>query len=291
MTKKNTRCNQSSVGARRDVLKSLGLLTLSAGVAPEKVFASTQTLSWSTADPVSLLESAMRIRTAPDGQAVRWVYSGVLVVKPEGELARPVLRIDGMSRTRATRIAQGVWDWQLDEAGYYCDLQTGAALDRWVNPFTGKEVKPKHYRSSQRLRFEGARILPADPLPANIDFRGEVTELANVGGLRAFTEDLYVRLPGRVGADGSSSQDRVSTSLATFLVTEDQLRKPAAEWIDSPFIYTTLNSFVGWLGMDGIAGVQNMRLVGRKCRIDDRGAIPDSLYARLASEHADLLAP
>jgi hypothetical protein len=271
----------------------MGLLSLSAGVAPELALATREARVISpAADPATLLDHFMRIRSAPDADAVRWVYSGVLVVKPEGELARAVLRIEGMSRTRAKRIAKGVWNWQLDEAGYYCDLQTGAVLDRWMNPFTGKEVQPKHYRSPQRLRFDGSRILPADPLPANIDFRGEVTELANIGGLRAFTEDLYVRLPGRVSAEGSlRSSDRVSTSLATFLVTNEELGKPASSWIDCPFIYTTLNSFVGWLGMEGIAGVQNMRLVGRKCRIDDRAVISEALYARLVSDHADLLEP
>ncbi|MCC5869902.1 MAG: hypothetical protein JJU27_15470 [Gammaproteobacteria bacterium] len=128
-------------------------------------------------------------------------------------------------------------------------------------------------------------------LPPGIEFRGEVTRLAQVGGVVATTEDLYVKVPGRPGTEDAPAQpERISTSLATFISAASDLQRPDSEWIDCTFSYTTLNSFVGWLDMSAIPGVQNMRLIGAKCRTDERNAVPAALRARIADDHPDFLA-
>jgi hypothetical protein len=284
--------------SRRKTLTALGLLALAPGAVRASSAARASPAPGAPLSPrgrssdAQLLRDFMRMRgSAAPGEPVRWVYSGVLVVKPEGELARPVARIEGLSRTRATERADGSWDWQLDEAGYYCDLESGHVLERLRNPFTGEEVRPVHYRSPQKLRFAGSAVLPLDALPPGIDFRGEVTQLASVGDVLALTEDLYVRLPAAPAtADRPARPQRISSSLATFTSSARALARGGKEWVDCQFAYTTLNSFVGWLGMDGQPGVQNMRLIGVKCRLEDRESIPDALHERLAADHPDLLA-
>jgi hypothetical protein len=59
--------------------------------------------------------------------------------------------------------------------------------------------------------------------------------------------------------------------------------------VDCQFNYTTLNSFVDWLGLAERGGVQDMRIVGIKCRIDDPSAVPQWLRARVKADHPDLL--
>jgi hypothetical protein len=266
------------IATRRDALAGLGLLALGPLAAASAAEGEARPRAVPREGSAELLDEFLRMRTAPDGRPVLWIYSGVLVTKPEGEVARPLARIAGVSRTRADRRGDGGWDWHLDEAGYFCDLGTGAVLEEIRNPHTGAVVKPKHYRSRQHLVFAGLDVRPAAALPANIDFRGEITRLADVGAITAVTEDLYVRMPGRVAA-----------SLATFTATRAELSRPRSAWIDCQFAYTTLNSFVGWLGMQDVPGIQNMRLVGAKCRDDDQGAIPPWLRERIATEHGELL--
>lgn len=266
------------MATRRDALTGLGLLALSPFATASAADGAARPPAMPRERSAVLLDEFLRMRTAPDGRPVRWVYSGVLVTKPEGEVARPLVRIAGLSRTRAERRGDGGWDWHLDEAGYFCDLETGAVLEELRNPHTDAIVRPKHYRSRQHLVFAGLDVRPASPLPANVEFRGEITRLAEVGAITAVTEDLYVRMPGRVAA-----------SLATFTAPRAELSRPRSAWIDCQFTYTTLNSFVGWLGMQDVPGIQNMRLVGAKCRDDDAGAIPPWLRERIAAEHGELL--
>ena len=280
-------------GSRRAVLGQLGLLMLAPGVAAATVAAQMSGGVAAPArdrDPAQLLRDSMRMRGSPDGAPVMWVYSGVLVVKPEGQLAREVARIEGLSFTRIAARDDGAWDLQLEEVGYFCDLTTGEVLEALINPFTGVQVRPRHYRSPQQLRFAGTGVQPIAQLPAGIEFRGEVTRLAEVGGVVALTEDLYVKLPGMPATeDAEARPERFSTSLATFISGAADLQRPESDWIDCTFSYTTLNSFVGWLEMSSLAGVQNMRLIGAKCRTDDHTAVPAALRARIAADHPDFL--
>ncbi len=279
--------------SRREMLGHLGLLMLAPGVG--MAAAAAQMSAGTTAprrdlDATPLLRDSMRMRSSPDGAPVMWVYSGVLVVKPERQLAREVTRIEGLSFTRITARDDGAWDLQLEEVGYFCDLSTGEVLEALINPFTGAQVRPRHYRSPQQLRFSGTGVHPIAQLPAGIEFRGEVTRLAEVGGIVALTEDLYVKLPGMPGTeDAEARPERISTSLATFICAAADLQRPESDWIDCTFSYTTLNSFVGWLEMSSIPGVQNMRLIGAKCRTEDRLAVPEAMRERIAADHPDFL--
>ena len=280
-------------GSRRALLGHLGLLLLAPGVGTAAAAAQMSGRVAAPAngrDAAQLLDDSMRMRGSPEGAPVMWVYSGVLVVKPEGQVAREVTRIEGLSFTHLTARDDGAWDLQLEEVGYFCDLVTGEVLETLVNPFTGKQVHPRHYRSPQQLRFAGTGVQPAMQLPPGIEFRGAVTRLAQVGDVVATTEDLYVKLPGRPATEDSQAQpERISTSLATFISAASDLQRPDSAWVDCTFSYTTLNSFVGWLEMSAMPGVQNMRLIGAKCRTDERNAVPAALRARIADDHPDFL--
>lgn len=274
--------------SRRDLIAGLGLLSLAPGVRSAEGSSRTFGVSESLDDQT--FDEFIRMRTAPDFAPVIWVYSGVLVVKPAGEVARPVARIEGLSRTQASTAANGSWLWELDEAGYYCDLRDGRPAQTLSNPFTGKTVEPRHYRSPQSLLFSKQGITPARAAPPGVEFRGEITRLAQVAGTTALTEDLYVKLPGRsASGDTPARAARYAASLATFTTRTAQFSRPRSEWVDCQFNYTTLNSFVDWLGMQGQEGVQDMRIVGIKCRIDDTAAVPPWLLERLRTDHPDLL--
>lgn len=274
--------------SRREVLAGLGLLSLAP--ASRSVQASAHGSGASELVDDETFDEFMRMRTAPDLAPVIWVYSGVLVVKPAGEVARPVARINGLSRSHAKSTADGSWLWELDEAGYYCDPQDGRPARALTNPFTGKTVEPRHYRSPQALIFSKQGVTPARAMPAGVEFRGEITKLAELAGTTALTEDLYVKLPGRAASGDSPARPaRYAASLATFTTRTAQLSRPRSEWIDCQFNYTTLNSFVEWLGMQGQEGVQDMRIVGIKCRIDETTALPPWLLERVRTDHPDLL--
>jgi hypothetical protein len=287
---------------RRRVLGALGALPFVAATVPagtslaasattgERPANDTPTANAPAARGGTVADTLVRMRCAPDGGWAIWAYSGALVVKPEGELARTVVRIEGFSFNRAIARGPGVYDYELDEVGWYCDPQTGRVLETWTNPFTGREVRPGHYRSPQKQRFEATRVVPVAQLPPGAEFRGEITSLADVAGLVAVTEDLYVKLPARPATATSPARAaRVQTSLATHVARAEDLAKPASDWLDAQLSYTTMNAFAPWLGMDGTPGVQNMRLIGRKLPLADLERLPAWLLERVRREHPTFL--
>lgn len=287
---------------RRSVLRGLGVLALAPGIPQahaERITAETalQSSTPSHSSPKNSesegkrrLSRFLRMRTSPDGAPVLWVYSGVLVVKPEGEVARPVARIAGLSKSLATSISDDRWLWTLDEAGYFCDLESGGIADELINPFTGRAVRPRHYRSPQKLIFGWQNIVPGEPLDPKIEFRGEITELARIAGTIAMTEDLYVKLPAVAPrGDQPGRPARFAASLATFSSKEIQFSRPDTEWMECQFNYTTLNSIVGWLEMSAVAGVQDMRLIGVKIPVSATNLVPSELLRRVSEDHPGLL--
>ncbi len=232
-----------------------------------------------------------RLHWAPRGAWAGWIYAGVLLVKPEGQVARPLARIRGLSFSRAVPQPDGSLAHELDEVGYYCDLASGEPLDTLRNPFTDRDVKVAHYRSPQKMRFAGSSVLPGQPMPPGVEFRGEVTTLAEVAGMVSMTEDLYVRLPASAATETRPARpERFSASLATFTAPAATLANSQADWVDATMSYGTMNSFVGWLGMDGMAGVQNMRLSGVKRRPRDVAAsVAPDLLARIQRDHPTFL--
>ena len=115
-------------------------------------------------------------------------------------------------------------------------------------------------------------------------------QLGSVGGTLAMTEDLYVRMPGRPAREGQPARpDRMFASLATFTSSVAQLERPAGDWVDCVFSYSTMNSLAGWLGMEGVAGIQSMRLVGEKRRENDLAAMPRWLRERIAVDYPGYL--
>ena len=266
----------------------LGALGATAAIAPWGTAANARVAATAIRSDADRL---VRMRGSPDGRPVMWVYQGVLLLKLEGQGARPLTGVSGMSFTRAVQREPGVHDWQLDEVGYYTDLSTGAVLDTFVNPYTGKIELPAHYRSPQKLTYTGSLALSREPLPPGATYEGRITRLADVAGLAAMTEDLYVTLAAMPAMDGRPARAaRTLSSLGSFTASARALDGAGSKWIDCQMSYSTMNSLAPWLQMDGVAGVQNIRLAGRKCRLFERDAIPPWLHARIERDHPQFFA-
>ena len=263
--------------ARRSVIAAGAALAVAPGFARSKVAA----LDISLKDPARATDIFVRMRTRGPGLWGVWAYSGVFIVKPEGELARKLCRIDGMSFNRATRLADGGWRYELEECGYWCDLASGRPISELVNPFTGKTVRPRPYRSPQVNQFRDMTITSLSTnLPVGLIYQGSIAAPIRVGETLFMTEDLFVKTPPM-----PPRGPRVQTSMATFASPIAALRRDG--FVPADFTYNTMNSFVPWLEMDGMPGVQSMRLAGRKA-IDSR-IVPEWLRTCVAADHLDFL--
>jgi non-heme chloroperoxidase len=142
------------------------------------------------------LEIFTRIRCTPEGRSTWWWYTGHMLGRLHGEPARPMLSVQGASRTRITRQSDGSIVYSLIEAGYYGEpLNPGIVMGEMTNVLTGKTMVPEHYLSPQVLRFRpDLVVLPeVGQLPPGLDYKGRITPPDIKGDRTWMAEELFVK--------------------------------------------------------------------------------------------------
>jgi hypothetical protein len=219
-------------------------------------------------------------------------YEGTFFAKPEGDVAIPLIGIAGFSWNRAVRQEDGSYLYELQEAGYHVDLDSGDRIDRFRNPLNGLEVEPKHYRSGQKTRFTPDRVMPLQPLPPEMHYDGRISAARVLGDMVSMSEDLLVRSPNprQRYADPLEycGPYRISTSLATLQSPLADVLNADTQFTPCSLSYVTVNSWRPWMRMGQASGTITWRLVGRKLRSPDEVGAP--LLGWLKDEHPDLLA-
>ena len=118
----------------------------------------------SATQPVATLA---RIRARSDGEPVLWWWQGEVLGKRPGEIAKRLMRITGIGFNRLSRLPDGLWESRMSEAGYYIDAETGAFLDSWTNPYTGRVVSPPANRLRLRYLIEDNGYAISVPVELN----------------------------------------------------------------------------------------------------------------------------
>lgn len=245
--------------------------------------------------PTDTFDRFIRLRSAPRHAPVMWLSDGLLFVKLDGAHARALVRSTSLAWTQVIPRADGVYDFRLEEVGFYRDLATGAKLERWTNPVTGRESAPPHYRTPEalQLRRDGTRAVGS---PAGTEFRAELVTLAEQAGDVSIGEDLYVRIPARDAVPATATTparparpERFLASFGTYTAKLADLARPPDAWVDTAFGYSTMNGLSEWLGFGEAKGVQNLRLTSSKRPHDALDAIPAWLRDRIERDHPTFL--
>lgn len=225
------------------------------------------------------LETHVRMRAHPDGRPLYWAYAGVFYGQISGQRTVPLLGVEGISINRCTPAGAGIYAYSLREAGWFKDLATGQVLDDWLNPLTGRVVKPKHYYSPQRQRFTGAKTEPVldKPFPG-LEWTGYLGAPQRFAGSVWSSEELLVRT-----TNPDTGAARVQTSLLTLHATAADLARNPKRVVPTTMAYQTLASWIPWMDMRDIPGVISWRLFGKKVeRVAD---LPQELVARTRAQH------
>ncbi len=119
---------------RRGVLA--GAASAGFGVAS---VAAAQPAGLDLQSPQGRLKAYMQLRGALDGQLVIGFVSGRYYGVVDNEI-KPLYGVVGATFARYRRRADGGYDAVSYEVPYFTDLDTGVALDKWANPYTGEVV-------------------------------------------------------------------------------------------------------------------------------------------------------
>jgi hypothetical protein len=240
----------------------------------------------STSAPVAALA---RIRARSDGQPVLWWWQGEVLGKRPGEIAKRLLRINGIGFNRLSRLPDGLWESKMSEAGYYIDADSGAFLDSWTNPYTGRVVTPPANRLRLRYLIEDSGLIrPSFP---GAPFDGHVGAPVMVGDTVWSSERLAAQFPAPAtptvpGAPKGLAGEPMEVT--HFCASVADVNNPLLSLVPATMSHTTMWSFYPWMGMDADAGYVLSEIIGRK--IAGPADIPAALRERIERDHPGFLA-
>jgi hypothetical protein len=267
---------------RRDLWPALGGQVLGGAVLGMPQTATGAKDRASTPATLDTLRTHVRMRANADGRPAYWWYSGVFYGQISGQRTVPLIGIEGISINRCRPAGDGEFTYMLREAGWFTDMTSGAVLDDWLNPLTGRKVSPKHYYSTQQTRFAGATIEPvlATPMP-DLEWSGYLGAPQRIADSVWSSEELFVRT-----VDPATGAGRVQTSLLTLHAAASDLRRSESRFVPATMAYQTLASWRPWMDMRDVPGVISWRLFGRK--FVTAAELPPDIAARTRKQHPQL---
>lgn len=229
---------------------------------------------------LTALQKFVRMRSSQAGRHTFWWYSGQLLGRVGEAGLRPLFSIAGVSRTIGQWQGDGSFRYDMVEAGYYGDPDTGEIVDgQIVNPLTGELVRPQHYLSPQKLTFTPELTVRPDRAvtPDTGAFSGTITSPDEKGDRIWMAERLTGQLFGSADQPG-----KFFNSLANFEASLSDVVS-ASGFVPATMQYTTLNSFRPWMNMKNARGNISSRL--NAIKLDCWEGIPEQLRSRVAADH------
>ncbi len=128
--------------ARREVVKVLGLSAAglaAAGFVPAQVPDGHRD-PLDLSGPADNLKALLKMRADLSGAQVTWWMSGSIHSFVPGERSRHLFGFEGFSSSRIEPFERG-WRLYHRELAVFKDPDSGRILERWLNPFLGREVE------------------------------------------------------------------------------------------------------------------------------------------------------
>ena len=225
----------------------------------------------------------VQLRGNLDGSDGLWSYSGSYWGKPQGEIARQLFRVDGLSFNGMTLRPDGGVEQKMIECGFWQDPDTGELADDWINPMNGLPCKPVHFKSSQIISFgpDGKWDVPDERRASSRHIEGVIEEPIVNGPVIWSQERLIlksIRPEPEAGSDPLAYTGPIATgtSLATYRADVADLEQ---DFVPTTMHYQSMGSWYPWMRMGQRAGTCSFELIGRKLPSTDE--IPERVMAFL----------
>jgi hypothetical protein len=270
---------------RRDLLGGfsvtammLGAFGTTAHAAPAPTLGTTAGLP-DLNDPLVNLHGFMKLHGSLDEVDCPWWYTGLVYGLQDNTAPKPLFRFEGCEINHYRPNPNG--DGYLQSGRtltFFRDLETGAMLTAWTNPYNNKVVQPKSNKlagndsyllSTQGLRFkEQFGTVPDQPLKLNWNVSGDMIWLIkDRAAPRAF------------------AQPWLECSSTFGLVKE--FADPKVKRADAWFTSTFWSPWMPWMDMKDVPGHVVWHASGRKLKtVED---LPPEYLARARKEAPEQL--
>jgi hypothetical protein len=99
--------------------------------------------SYDLTKPEDKVEAFMKVRAHLEGKDVVYYWAGKIYSFAPGQKSKLLFKCEGFNVARAVKREEG-WFLFSREGFFYQDPDTGKILEKWLNPFTSKEVEVVH---------------------------------------------------------------------------------------------------------------------------------------------------
>jgi hypothetical protein len=224
----------------------------------------------------------MMMRGALDDRLVIGFISGRYYGVVDNEI-KPLYGVVGATFARYRPRADGGYDGATYEIPFFTDLETGAALDKYRNPYTGEtvDVVNSGYPPSAFTVTEALEIVSPKPFPGLV-LRDRVINVQTSGADVWMTEETTSALT----LPGAPKPVRYSEVTSLHALQADLL-KPSAKSVPCQTAYTSVVSWRPWLKMGDHPGHLMGNGVGRYGMTMDE--LPANWRAATLSRRPDVL--
>ena len=252
--------------SRRATLTGLGMLVSAAFSGRSHANASAN--SRASTDLRKSAEGQIKMTATLDESPAFWSYEGLIYAVRAHERPRAILAVSGCQSQWAQRQSDGSYRLGAALLTFFRDPDSGAYLERWDNPYTGKrnEVKPNIFAGG------GHAIYPADGGGMRIGGQIAASESAPQGFKPADARAAV----GRVTWTQSAELVTLSTDQAFDVKAQPQLESqtrtaarsafsdPRVKRLPARFSATTVSPWLAWLAMADTEGHLVWHTAGEK---------------------------
>jgi hypothetical protein len=178
-------------------------------------------------DPRSSAEGQIAMEACRDGHPAVWTYAGFIYAVRPGERPRAILGLAGGTTSWASRETNGDWRLRGATMSFFRDPDSGAFLDAFANPFTGRTTEVR----SNILSGGGMRF-PADGSAARFIGRSRAGETTPGG--------FNVADPGRP----LGRVDWTQTADTVMLLTDHAFEVPVQPQLEARTIFADRSAFL-----------------------------------------------
>jgi len=267
--------------SRRDLIIGSAAALAATTVGPTAWAAGAPDLN----DPWERLNALAKLRGSVDGEMVMWWMKGVRF----GVVDDVVTPLFGMligSFQRLRPLPGKGFEANMLEMSYFTDLETGAVLDEFTNPYNGKvcQVPEQRLGPYPVLLTPTGVVLPDNPAFGNIDLTTRVGP-AIVNG-----DDVWIRDDSTVKVDSDHPMMGKHTynELVSYRGRLSDITNPDLPSAPAEISFQSVTSWREWLQADDVGGHTTARATGTKIsRIED---FPPEYLQAARERHGKILA-
>jgi hypothetical protein len=247
--------------------------------------AAEKSLNLDLNDPIDRLTALAKLRGSVDGSVVMWWMKGVRYGVVD-DIVTPLfgMLIGSFMRTRP--LPDVGFELNMLELSYFTDLETGAVLDKFTNPYNGKVCTvPEQRLGPYPVRMTPTGVqLPDSPMFGNVDLT------TRVGPAIVQGDDVWLRDDSTVKVDSDHPMMGKHTynELVTYRGKLSDINNPDLPSAPAEIIFQSVTSWREWFQAEGVGGHTTARAAGTKInRIED---FPPEYLAAARARHPEIMA-